>query len=345
MNKLIAFILFTFLLSSCKKDPVKEEPSPGQTADFVSGAGVFVLNEGNFTFGNAKVSYYNFSNTSVTPDVFHSANGRPLGDVCQSMQVINGKGYIVMNNSAKIEVVSMIDFKSTGTITGFTSPRYILAVSSSKGYVTDLYSGSVKIVNFSAGQVTGTVSCPGWTEQMVMSGDNVFVTNHDKGKVYVINSLNDQLTDSIVVTKGANSILEDNNGKIWVLCSGESSSGINGALYKIDPLTNTVENTFPFPAGNSPWRLTKNALSDTLYYLNNGVNKMWTGTSSLPASPLIAQGSRSFYGLGINPANGQIYVSDAIDYVQSGRVYIYNSTGILISDFSAGIIPGDFYFY
>jgi hypothetical protein len=40
-----------------------------------------------------------------------------------------------------------------------------------------------------------------------------------------------------------------------------------------------------------------------------------------------------------------IYVSDAIDYVQKGKVYIYKPDGILSNSFSAGIIPGEFYFY
>lgn len=344
MNKLIAFLFFIFLLASCKKDPVKEEPVVNQTV-FNSGAGVFILNEGNFRFGNAKVSYYNFSNAAVTTDVFQAVNSRPLGDVCQSMNVINNKGYIVLNNSGKIEVVNMNDFKSAGTITGFTSPRYILPVSFSKAYVTDLYSGSVKIVNLSSGVITGSIPCSGWTEQLVKSGDNVYVTNYDKGKVYIINSLNDQISDSIAVVKGANSIVKDNNGKLWVLCSGETSSSTNGAIFKIDPISNSIENSFSFATGESPWRLTKNALSDTLFFLNNGVFKIWTGASSLPSSAFIAEGGRNFYGLAVNPANGQIYVSDAIDYVQSGRIYIYNSSGISQSDFLAGIIPGDFYFY
>jgi DNA-binding beta-propeller fold protein YncE len=342
-NFLLLTLIFSLLLS-CKKEPVKEEPASGQTG-FTSSKGVFIMNEGNFTFGNAKVSYYNFSSGTVTSDIFGSANGRPLGDVCQSMQVINGKGYIVVNNSGKIEIVNMNDFKSSATITGFTSPRYIVQVSLSKAYVTDFTAGAIKIVDLVSGQINGSISCPGWTEQLLKSGDNVYVTNYDKGKVYVINSLNDLVIDSIPLVKGANSIVKDANGKIWVLCSGEASSGTNGALFKIDPSSNSIENTFPFPVTESPWRLTKNTQSDTLYYLNNGVNKMWTGSVSLPSSPFIASGSRNFYGLGINPVNSDIYVADAIDYVQSGRVYIYNSAGGLRSDFLAGIIPGDFYFY
>jgi len=62
----------------------------------------------------------------------------------------------------------------------------------------------------------------------------------------------------------------------------------------------------------------------------------------LPA--LISQGSRNLYGLGVDPTTGNIYVSDAIDYVQKGKVYRYHPDGSLIDSFTAGVIPGGFYF-
>jgi hypothetical protein len=35
-------------------------------------------------------------------------------------------------------------------------------------------------------------------------------------------------------------------------------------------------------------------------------------------------------------------VADAIDYVQQGKIYRYDASGYLISEFYAGIIPGAF---
>lgn len=345
MKKLFLVIFIAGAFSSCKKEPEKDNAPVTTPSAFNPGEGVFITNEGNYTFGNAKLSYYDFSAASVTADVFQSLNSRPLGDVCQSMKVINGKGYIVMNNSGKIEVVNMPDQRSVTTITGFTSPRYIVQVSSSKAYVSDLYANAISIVDLVSNQRTGTINCPGWTEQLIKSGNNVYITSHDRGKLYVINTINDQLTDSINLVKGANSLTLDNSGKLWVLCSGEASSSINGALYRINTGTNAIESTLPFPAAESPWRLTRNGAGDTLYYLNSGVYKMWTGASSLPTAAHISQGTKNFYGLGVDPLSGRIYVSDAIDFVQSGKVYVYTPSGNPVTDFLAGIIPGDFCFY
>lgn len=345
MKKYILLFSITAFIASCKKDPLPETQPEIQQSAFVAGQGVFITNEGNFTFGNAKVSYYNFSNNAVTTDVFQPVNNRPLGDVCQSMSVINGKGYVVMNNSGKIEVVNMGDFTSRATITGFNAPRYILGVSSAKAYVSDLYSNAIAIVDLSDNQVSGSIPCNGWTEEMVRSGTNVYVANYEAGKVFVINTLTDMISDSITVTKGANSLQIDNAGKLWVMCSGESASSVSGALYKINTTTNTIESTMAFAASDSPWKLRLNGTSDTLYYLNHGIYKMWTGAGTLPTAPFIAQGGRNFYALGVNPANGKVFTADAIDYVQSGRVYVYSVAGTEQTNFLAGIIPGDFCFY
>ena len=84
--------------------------------------------------------------------------------------------------------------------------------------------------------------------------------------------------------------------------------------------------------------------SDTIYFLNNGVWRMSENDSILPMTPLIASSGNSFYGLGIDAVRHEIYVSDAIDYVQKGKILRYYSDGTLKNSFLAGIIPGDFLF-
>ncbi|MDD3108749.1 MAG: YncE family protein, partial [Alistipes sp.] len=46
----------------------------------------------------------------------------------------------------------------------------------------------------------------------------------------------------------------------------------------------------------------------------------------------------------VDPYRSEVYVADAIDYVQSGRVYRYTPQGTLLDDFAAGVIPGAFCF-
>lgn len=328
-----------FFLYACRKDVPPQRPVENVT---LGGGGVFVINEGNFMFGNAKVSYHNMTEGTTTIDLYNQTNGTGLGDVLQSMYVSGERAYLVVNNSSKIEVCKTSDLKHVATITGLTSPRYFLPVSNTKAYVTDIYADKIWIVNLSSNTVSGNIPLNGWTEQMTMVYGKVFVTNYDKEKLYVIDSKSDQLIDSIPVTLGANSIRQDNYGKIWVLCSGNSTLSVAPALHRIDPVTRSVEQTITLTG--SPSRLCTNGTSDTLYFLNNGVQRFTSGSTSVSSATVVAQGSYNFYGLGIHPASGNIYIADAVDYIQAGNVLIYKPNGTFVRQFSAGVIPSDFWF-
>jgi len=242
-------------------------------------------------------------------------------------------------------VVNAITFAEVATIPGFASPRYFLPASNSKAYITDLTSNTVSVLNLSNNTVSGSISIPGWTEEMAMVYGKVFVTNEESDKVYVINTANDLVEDSIQVGYNSNSIKEDKNGKLWVLCAGSESNAIYASLHRINPITNQVEQSFQFSNLNDvPWRLDINRSNDTLYFINGSVFQMSITSESLPGSAFIEKGSHNFYGIGIDPSSGEIYISDAIDYVQRGIVYRYKSDGTLLGSFQAGIIPGEFYF-
>lgn len=339
--------LFLTTLYSCKKEDDNNDDK------FLTEGGVIILNEGQFQAGNGSVSFFNPNNSELINDLFNQQNNRPLGDVVQSVHIEGNKAYIVVNNSSKIEIVDIADFKSLGTISGFTSPRYILPVSSSKAYVTDLFSGTISIVNLNNNTISGTISSTGWTEELVLVNGKVFVTNKESDYVYVINPNNDTKEDSITVAGGPNSLKVDRNGKIWVLCGGWTTYDANwtpintvaGGIARINPSNLSVElNISLSNATDTPNKLRINGAKDKLYFLNNGVYAMDISASSFPSNAFVAQGTSSFYSLGVHPTSGDVYVGDAIDFVQRGLVYRYSSNGTLIEEFLVGINPTDFVF-
>src|SRR6187551_1734336 len=149
LNQIVVFALITCFIYACEKD--KTEPSealpmpggPSFTCDTSSATdtlvlhGTFIVNEGSFGSNTGAISFYSSDSSYSTTNLYQLVNGIALGDVVQSMNIYNRRGYIVVNNSQKVEVVNMENFQSVGTIAGVRSPRYILPVSNSKAYVSD----------------------------------------------------------------------------------------------------------------------------------------------------------------------------------------------------------------
>lgn len=361
----ISVILLTILFQSCMKDNLIKDFERLNIINKTKG--VFIVNEGNFMYGNASLSYYNTETKEIYNDVFYQTNALPLGDVAQSMVIRDSLGYIVVNNSGKIYVININNFKYVGKISGLTSPRYIHFVNDEKAYVTDLYAKKITIVNPKTFSIIDSINVNNNetqfyqhpTEQMVRQGNVLFVNcwSYDN-KVLVIDTKTDKITDSIELTKQPNSLQIDKNNKLWVLSdggfAGSSYGQENAALTKIDISSLSIEKVFTFEDINaSPSKLCINKTKDTLYYIytnfgsslnNKGIYKMPINSNSLPQTPFIFEGSNLYYGLGVDLYNSDIYVSDAIDFTQRGNVYIYNSKGISIDTIKVGIIPSYFCF-
>jgi DNA-binding beta-propeller fold protein YncE len=345
MNKLPQCITFLLLLLvfGCKEDPLPE-PVPAPAGGIQPGQGMFITAEGNFQFGNAAVYYWKPGDTIASGDLFQPANQRPLGDVCHSMTIVGNRAYVVVNNSGKIEAVNLPDFKSTAVINGFTSPRYLLPVNTTKAYVTDLYANAISVVDLSTNTITGSIQLNGKTEQLLMHKGEVFVTNTETDKLYIINPQTDQLTDSIPLAKGGSSMVLDANNKIWVLCSGNWQGTLPGGLFRINPVSHQVEQSWSIAAGSGVKGLCTNQQRDQLYYIQTDILRMNITDQQLPLQAFITSGNRNFYTVSVLPS-GDVIAADAIDYVQRSRVYRYSSAGAELQSVRAGIISGSIVWY
>lgn len=316
-----------------------------------AGKGVFVCNEGNYMYGNASLSYYNPATRETDNEIFYNANNFPLGDVCQSMSIIDSKGFVVVNNSGKIYVIDINTFKYVGVIAGLTSPRYIMKVSDEKMYVTDLYTPEISIIDTKTLTRTGSIAMPvSSTERMVMHNGYVYVCAYSgSDKIFKIDPATDQIVSSLTVTKQPNSMAVDANGALWVLCDGGYYGSPLGqeraTLIKVNTERFAVEKIYSFPSMDmSPSSLCATAQGDSLYYVNTSVYKMSVSDTSLPSESFVSGEGKLFYALAVDVENGEVYVSDAVNYVQKGTVMRYSGMGRLIDSFKADINPGEFCF-
>ncbi|MBE0637361.1 MAG: hypothetical protein IH598_02445, partial [Bacteroidales bacterium] len=236
------FMLITnsLLFHACTDD--FGEVSPGKSK-FLNGSGVFIISEGNYGSGNGSLSFLNFDSLNIYNDIFYAANDRPLGDVPCSMTFIENEIWVVVNNSARIEVMKDSDLSSTDAITGFSSPRFLVKVSNEKAYVSDFYSSEIAILNLKSRQIQGFIPIGRSSEQMVMAGGKVFVafwSNYgfdglENNQLMVIDPQTNALTDSLLVGKEPNSMVLDAAGKLWVLCSGGFMAEEFPTLHRINP--------------------------------------------------------------------------------------------------------------
>lgn len=241
--------------------------------DFPAGVGdghieAIVLNEGKYGTNMGAISVL-YKNGMVTPDVFRVVNNRPLGDVAQSLTLINGKYFITLNNSKKIEIVDPKTFRSEGTIlyTQAGLPRHIVAISDSTAIVSDLLSNNIAGVNVPSQLVRIRTKPPygtpleyivvrKWIEYMVVAEDKLFgITS---GGLYVfdldnINEAGGRIIEDVYneeITK-TSQILKDADGMIWVLMNEQTKNKITAILWKcIDPKTEKVVQIHRLPIGS-----------------------------------------------------------------------------------------------
>ena len=335
-----SFVIITclILLTSFGCENTKgPQPVPDPTGDLSTG--IWILNEGNFNWGNASLSWMS-EEEEIFQNVFTDKNEIPLGDVAQSLTRIGNSVFIVVNNSGSVYKVNLISGEIESQISGLTSPRYILPISDQKAYISDLYSGSLTIINPWSATQTGEIPIGAWTEKMMLIGNEAWVTKMGTDKIVVIDINTDQVLDSIPVGREPNSLALDANGDVWVLCSGGLEEEIP-ELLRLDPSSRTIEAEFEFPdLQSSPNQLELSEDGQSLYFLDGNLFKMGIGDTSLAESPHIWADGRTFYNYKLQAP--YVWITDAADFVQSGNLLKYDlSSGNLENIRTTGVIPSD----
>lgn len=340
-------------MSSC----VKDRPNPDiKQLPANTNNGVLVLNEGSYGNNNADLSYINFENQEVSNAIYKTANSKSLGDVSQSITLINGRYYITVNNSHRIAIIDTANFALLNMI-DVKFPRYITQISNDIAYVSSLYMPHVYVLQLSGNNIIDTIETdfPN-TEKMIVADNTVWICNWDTACNYlykVDNSTNDLIEKVSISGFAPHDILQDKNGLLWIL-SGNKYKNKASYLTCVNPVTNAIVKSIPFPADADPIRLTMNTTLDTIYYINvnyngnasnNGLYRMSITENSLPANPFIpAPANTYFWAVGIDAGTSHIFLSDPKGFTQSSTIYEYDNTGILLHTFQTGIGSNQFLF-
>lgn len=318
----LAIALCCFLFAKCKEKTV----IPPVVINTQKGD-VLIINEGNFNWGNASLSLYNPNDKSIQNEVFKSANNINIGDVAQSVALVNGDWWIVVNNSGKIVILDTANFKLKKTISGLNSPRY-LCKSNNIVYVTDLYAEKLTIINPFSFSISKTISLPGWTEEIIEENNLIYVLNKDSSSIYISNSAVDSFfkdkevsnpmslvkTDlgGMAISKNSNSLAVTNlrNKKVYLYPKLKDANKV--CINKVGTLGAAI-------VGNDVYLFEPNQPSKRVISLSANINT---------------------YGMAI--INDLLYLSDAKDFSQKSEISVYDLKGQLITKVRAGINTNGF---
>lgn len=354
MNRFNQFLTCVILISVFFISCQKENSDNQLTAGLLHGA--FISNEGLYGAGNGSVTYFNSDSDKVTSNLYYQANGRQAGDVVQSFCVFENKGFLAVNNSGKLEVLDMKTFKTLGVIAA-TYPRYFLPVDSTKGYLTNGIYGGVYVVDLKNYKITNTIAVGAEPENLIRAGNYVYVANGNYGNdntVSVIDMSTDKVVKTITVADGTVNLVADANDNVWVLCQGKVvydaswTKIVSETDSKLVCLTNNqISKSFVIGHtgdGFNPVSLALSQDKKTIYFAEkDGIYQVPVSSTSIPVKPFIPTFTTSYSftpnAVGVNPANGDIYVLQANGYSANGKAYVFSKSGVLKTSFDTGIGP------
>lgn len=340
-------LLATLSLMGCKDDE-------GPRGAYESG--VIVINEGNFTDADASLSHIS-TDGEVTNNIFSKANGGAiLGDVVQSVFVNGDEAYAIVNNSNKVEVINVHTADRIATIDA-SLPRYMTVVNG-KGYITewgsDYATPRVSVIDLNSHTTIEKIEVGSGAEQIVAVGDKLYIADKWSNTVTVINSNTNEVSSTITTNDwGISGLTVDGNGNVWGVHEGTTNWDVvpsapnnDGVIIKINTSTDLVTLTVPLEQNVSSNIAINNAGNKIYYMSSNNVYAMnISDTSSIIATKIIDEDATvSFYGIGIDPVNDDIYVGDSKSFQGNGVVYQYTADGTKINTFDVGRAPNGFVF-
>ena len=330
--------------TGCVKDPVsalQEVPVP-------SARGVYIVNQGNFGRANSSLSYYDLDSFHIYNDVFTAVNGKTLGDVAQSMTLKGPSGFIVVNNSQKIEIIDLATNVNTGTIaTGAgSSPGQMAFVNDTLAIVTDLYANALLVLNVPSRRVTGTIPVGENPAGLAIAQGKAYVSNSGFGSgrtVSVVSLQSLSVVRTVIVGDNPNGVEVTPSGMVYVVCTGsydftDPTKDTPARIMVIDPASDVVIDSILIGGHATDIGIG----ADGIGYVPSTSEVLRVDARAHRVTGVFREGT--YFAAGVEPASGDVYLADPKNYIQPGSVSVFAPNGQLRTQFEVGLIPGAFTF-
>ena len=357
--------------------PTEYELLPGVPIDpDARPAGMYLLNEANMGSNKSSIDYVDFRNAYYVRNIYAERNPevvKELGDVGNDIQIYGNKLYAVINCSHKVEVMDVRTCKRIGQV-DIPNCRYI-RFAKGKAYVS-AYVGPVAIdpnaqlgavyeVDTASLAVTRKVTVGYQPDELEVLGEYLYVANSGgyrapdyDSTVSVVEIYGMKQIQKIPVGINLHRIRKDRYGKLWVTSRGDYNT-IPSRLYVLDRKDKNskemvVKDTLDIPCSEMYIQ------GDSLYFYSVEWNKQTerntvtygiidVRTGQLVTDHFITDGTEQDivipYGICVHPTTGDIYVTDAKNYVSSGVLHCYDRHGKKKWSVRTGDIPAHMAFY
>lgn len=379
MKQLKLIIIFLFFLSlqlaitSCREDElvvpteydiIPENPSPSSEI-----RGLYLVNEGNMGSNKCTLDYFDYMTGLYARNFYAERNPavvKELGDVGNDIGIYGSKLYVVVNCSHKVEVmdsrsgvrIGQIDIPNCRYVRFHRGKAYVSAYVGPVLINPDAPKGAVYEVDTAALAVTRKVTVGYQPEEMEIVDDYMYVANsggyrapYYDNTVSVIQMVDFKQVQQISVAINLHRVKKDRYNKLWISSRGDYQTR-RSKLYVLakKPGYNSmiVTDTLDIACSNMAIR------GDSLYYyatewsnytqsntISYGIIDV--RTKEVVSTNFITDGTDKEitipYGIAIHPETGDIFVTDAKNYVSSGTLYCFTPEGKKKWSVRTGDIP------
>ena len=371
IHKIFSLVLvLSFLFTTgCRKEELVFRPSESQVTEgetLQNITGFYLLNQGNMGSNKASLDYFDYESGRYFKNIYADRNPgvvHELGDVGNDLKIYGDRLYAVINCSHMVEVMDVRTAKHIGQVS-IPNCRYI-TFKDNFAYVTS-YNGPVQIdpnsrpgyvakIDLSTLKVVDDCIVGYQPQDLAIVGNKLYVANsggyrapdYDR-RVSVIDLSDFELIKWIDVDINLNRMAVAPNGDLYVTSQGDYKTQFS-RTYVIDTEKDEVKKALPGLAATSmaPY-------GEQLYIIGDDFNdvtkehrvsySVWnTETMALEKSNFIVDGTdvsiQVPYAIAVNPENGDVFVTDARDYVTPGTVACYWPNGVRKWSTVTGDIP------
>lgn len=358
--------------TSCREDELvvpTEYDIIGDEAPSSAVRGFYLVNEGNMGSNKCTLDFYDYTTGLYARNFYAERNPsvvKELGDVGNDIGIYGSKLYVVVNCSHKVEIMDARSGLRLGRV-DIPNCRYVrfhrgkAYISSYVGPVLidpDAPKGAVYEVDTTSFAVTRKVTVGYQPEEMEIVDDYMYVANSGgyrapayDNTVSVIEMIDFKQVQQIPVGINLHRLKKDPYGKLWVTSRGDYQTRPS-RLYVLEKIRGynkmTVTDTLDIACSNMAF------CGDSLLYYSTEWNTFTQSntitygivdirTRKRISDSFISDGTEKDitipYGIAVHPETGDIFVTDAKNYVSSGTLYCFDRNGRRKWSVRTGDIP------